>query len=42
MEKVVEQGQYIIDAVDEGKINKVSFTGSTEVGKKIGEVCGEI
>ena len=33
-------GQYIIDAVDEGKINKISFTGSTEVGKKIGEVCG--
>tara|TARA_B100000287_G_scaffold269590_4_gene253726 strand:- start:4246 stop:5874 length:1629 start_codon:yes stop_codon:yes gene_type:complete len=33
-------GQHIIDAVDEGKINKISFTGSTEVGKKIGEVCG--
>ncbi len=33
-------GQYIVDAVDEGKINKISFTGSTEVGKKIGEVCG--
>ena len=33
-------GQYIIDAVDEGKINKISFTGSTAVGKKIGEVCG--
>ena len=33
-------GQHIIDAVDEGKINKISFTGSTEVGKNIGEVCG--
>ncbi|HJM44868.1 MAG TPA: aldehyde dehydrogenase family protein, partial [Candidatus Poseidoniaceae archaeon] len=33
-------GQHIVDAVDEGKINKISFTGSTEVGKKIGEVCG--
>ena len=33
-------GQYLIDAVDEGKINKISFTGSTEVGKNIGEVCG--
>ncbi len=33
-------GQYIVDAVDEGLINKISFTGSTEVGKAIGEVCG--
>ncbi len=35
-----EAGQAIIDAVDDGLINKISFTGSTSVGKKIGEVCG--
>lgn len=33
-------GQFIIDAVDAGLIDKVSFTGSTAVGRKIGEVCG--
>ncbi|MBA88540.1 MAG: aldehyde dehydrogenase [Euryarchaeota archaeon] len=33
-------GQYLVDAVDEGLINKISFTGSTSVGKAIGEVCG--
>ncbi len=33
-------GQYIVDAVDEGLIDKISFTGSTAVGKMIGEVCG--
>ena len=33
-------GQHLVDAVDEGKINKISFTGSTAVGKMIGEVCG--
>jgi aldehyde dehydrogenase (NAD+) len=33
-------GQYLVDAVDEGLINKISFTGSTAVGKMIGEVCG--
>ena len=33
-------GQFIVDAVDEGLINKISFTGSTSVGKAIGEVCG--
>ena len=33
-------GQYLVDAVDEGRVNKISFTGSTEVGKMIGEVCG--
>jgi hypothetical protein len=30
----------LVDAVDEGKLNKISFTGSTAVGKMIGEVCG--
>jgi len=33
-------GQHLIDAVDEGKVDKISFTGSTAVGKMIGEVCG--
>lgn len=33
-------GQHLIDAVDEGRVNKISFTGSTPVGKMIGEVCG--
>ena len=33
-------GQYLVDAVDEGRVNKISFTGSTAVGKMIGEVCG--
>ena len=33
-------GQHLVDAVDEGRVNKISFTGSTEVGKMIGEVCG--
>ena len=33
-------GQFLVDAVDEGLVNKISFTGSTQVGKMIGEVCG--
>jgi len=33
-------GQYLVDAVDKGMVNKISFTGSTAVGKMIGEVCG--
>ncbi|DAC34607.1 MAG TPA: aldehyde dehydrogenase family protein [Candidatus Thalassarchaeaceae archaeon] len=33
-------GQHLVDAVDEGLLNKISFTGSTAVGKMIGEVCG--
>jgi len=33
-------GQHLVDAVDEGRVNKISFTGSTAVGKMIGEVCG--
>lgn len=33
-------GQHLVDAVDEGMVDKISFTGSTEVGKRIGEVCG--
>jgi alpha-ketoglutaric semialdehyde dehydrogenase len=33
-------GEFLIEAVDAGLIDKVSFTGSTAVGRKIGEVCG--
>ena len=33
-------GQALLDAVDKGLIQKISFTGSTEVGKLIGEICG--
>ncbi|MFO0723048.1 MAG: aldehyde dehydrogenase family protein [Myxococcota bacterium] len=33
-------GEAILEMVDKGLIQKVSFTGSTEVGRKIGEVCG--
>lgn len=33
-------GEGILAAVDEGLVQKVSFTGSTEVGRKVGEVCG--
>jgi aldehyde dehydrogenase (NAD+) len=33
-------GEFLIDAVDQGLLNKISFTGSTAVGRKIGEVCG--
>ncbi len=33
-------GQHLVDAVDEGKVNKITFTGSTSVGKRIGETCG--
>ena len=33
-------GQFLIDQVDAGHLNKISFTGSTEVGRKIGEICG--
>jgi len=36
----VETGESLLKLVDEGKIQKVSFTGSTKVGKKIGEICG--
>ena len=33
-------GQHLVDAVDKGMVNKISFTGSTAVGKMIGETCG--
>lgn len=33
-------GEFLIEAVDAGLLDKISFTGSTAVGRKIGEVCG--
>lgn len=33
-------GQFLIDQVEAGTLNKISFTGSTAVGRHIGEVCG--
>ena len=33
-------GQYLVDSADEGMVDKISFTGSTAVGKMIGETCG--
>ncbi|MCB1198664.1 MAG: aldehyde dehydrogenase family protein [Deltaproteobacteria bacterium] len=35
-----QTGQYLMDEVATGRIQKVSFTGSTRVGKIIGEICG--
>ena len=33
-------GQHLVDAVDLGMVDKISFTGSTPIGKMIGEACG--
>ncbi|MEB2312469.1 MAG: aldehyde dehydrogenase family protein [Sorangiineae bacterium] len=33
-------GEFLVDQVDAGLLDKVSFTGSTAVGRKIGEICG--
>ena len=33
-------GEFLIDQVDQGLVDKVSFTGSTQVGRKVGEACG--
>jgi aldehyde dehydrogenase (NAD+) len=33
-------GEELIAAIDRGLINKISFTGSTQVGMRIGEVAG--
>lgn len=34
-------GEEIIGAVSRGLVDKVSFTGSTAVGREVGRVCGE-
>src|SRR6185436_17134947 len=33
-------GEFLIEAVELGLVDKISFTGSTAVGRVIGEVCG--
>ena len=33
-------GQDLVDSADLGMVDKISFTGSTPVGKMIGETCG--
>ena len=33
-------GEFLLDQVDAGLLDKISFTGSTAVGRKIGEICG--
>jgi aldehyde dehydrogenase (NAD+) len=33
-------GQHLVDAIDKGLVQKISFTGSSQVGMKIGEVAG--
>lgn len=35
-----QAGEFLIEQVDAGLLDKMSFTGSTAVGRKIGEVCG--
>jgi len=35
-----ETGQKLLKRVEKNEIHKVSFTGSTAVGRKIGEICG--
>ncbi len=35
-----ETGEELLKFVESGQIQKVSFTGSTKVGRKIGEICG--
>ena len=35
-----QTGSILMDQVNHGKIQKVSFTGSTRVGRLIGETCG--
>jgi acyl-CoA reductase-like NAD-dependent aldehyde dehydrogenase len=33
-------GEFLIDAMDEGRLDKFAFTGSTAVGRRVGEVAG--
>ncbi len=35
-----DTGEKLVSLVDQGLIDKVGFTGSTEIGRKIGEICG--
>lgn len=35
-----EAGELLLQHVEKGNIQKVSFTGSSAVGRKIGEICG--
>lgn len=35
-----QAGEFLVDCVDGSLLDKISFTGSTIVGRKIGEVCG--
>ncbi len=33
-------GQYLVDMMDERRLDKIAFTGSTAVGRRIGEIAG--
>jgi len=33
-------GEFLVEQVEAGLLNKISFTGSSAVGRKIGEICG--
>src|SRR5690606_501810 len=33
-------GEFLVQQVDAGLLDKISFTGSTKVGRTIGEICG--
>lgn len=33
-------GEFLVNEVDAGTLDKISFTGSSAVGRKIGEICG--
>ena len=33
-------GEHLVSMMDEGLLNKIAFTGSTAVGRKIGEIAG--
>lgn len=33
-------GEFLVDMMDEKRLNKIAFTGSSAVGRKIGEVAG--
>src|SRR5690606_10553154 len=33
-------GEFLVDMMDEGRLDKFAFTGSTAVGRRIGEIAG--